>query len=379
MIKLLLVDFDGVMSTGRFYADYPVEYKEEFDHLLQSLFMSGEDSPLDDWMRGRIDYQTLHKHIAQKIKADPSHYDAALIESITRMKINQHMLYTVRKLRNAGIKVALFTNNMDIFDTFSVRHHQLQDHFDAIYSSSQHGKLKTEDDTLFAKACKEMAVRPDQVGLVDDSRDPIKSVAEFGGHTFLYENYTESHSAFEAWLHTQTGVDFSEKSSKVRTESHAHKKHFTVTGYITNYSKTKMLLIHHKGLNKWLPPGGHVEENETPDLAVLREVAEETGLSETIRFAYRGAVDLGLHDESDVQIPAPIAMSYQIIPKSKKDTEHIHLDMVYALEASEKETHHRSMGETDDIQWVSLDEIINRTIDVFDSVVGYAQYIAKDN
>ncbi len=40
----------------------------------------------------------------------------------------------------------------------------------------------------------------------------------------------------------------------------------------------KILLMHHRKLNKWLFPGGHIDQNETPDNAILREVKEETGL-----------------------------------------------------------------------------------------------------
>lgn len=57
-----------------------------------------------------------------------------------------------------------------------------------------------------------------------------------------------------------------------------HKKHFTATGYTINKNRTKMLLIHHKGLNKWLPPGGHIEDDEVPHEAAIREVYEETGV-----------------------------------------------------------------------------------------------------
>lgn len=49
-----------------------------------------------------------------------------------------------------------------------------------------------------------------------------------------------------------------------------------VAGYII--SKNRVLLVHHKKLNMWLPVGGHIDENETPDEALLREIKEEIGI-----------------------------------------------------------------------------------------------------
>src|SRR6476646_3581057 len=40
----------------------------------------------------------------------------------------------------------------------------------------------------------------------------------------------------------------------------------------------KILLVHHRKLNKWLPLGGHVELDEDPEIAALREAREESGL-----------------------------------------------------------------------------------------------------
>lgn len=40
----------------------------------------------------------------------------------------------------------------------------------------------------------------------------------------------------------------------------------------------RVLLIWHKRHREWLPPGGHIGQDETPDDAVVREVREETGL-----------------------------------------------------------------------------------------------------
>ena len=42
--------------------------------------------------------------------------------------------------------------------------------------------------------------------------------------------------------------------------------------------KGKILLLHHVKLNKWLFPGGHIDSNETPDQALVREVMEEASL-----------------------------------------------------------------------------------------------------
>jgi len=46
-----------------------------------------------------------------------------------------------------------------------------------------------------------------------------------------------------------------------------------VAGYIVKDGK--VLLVDHKKLGVWLPAGGHIEENETPDDALRREIGEE--------------------------------------------------------------------------------------------------------
>lgn len=51
---------------------------------------------------------------------------------------------------------------------------------------------------------------------------------------------------------------------------------WTIGGVIVH--EGRVLLLDHKKLGVWLFPGGHVEANETPDAAVIREVKEETGL-----------------------------------------------------------------------------------------------------
>ena len=51
---------------------------------------------------------------------------------------------------------------------------------------------------------------------------------------------------------------------------------FTATTFVIHEDRT--LLLHHRKLGMWLPPGGHIDPHELPDQAALREVREESGL-----------------------------------------------------------------------------------------------------
>lgn len=59
--------------------------------------------------------------------------------------------------------------------------------------------------------------------------------------------------------------------------AHIHEKiDFTVAIFVVQ--SARVLLIHHRKLDKWLPLGGHIELEEDPEMAALREAREESGL-----------------------------------------------------------------------------------------------------
>ncbi len=59
--------------------------------------------------------------------------------------------------------------------------------------------------------------------------------------------------------------------------AHIHEKiDFTVAIFVVQ--NDRILLIHHRKLDRWLPLGGHIELDEDPEIAALREAKEESGL-----------------------------------------------------------------------------------------------------
>ncbi|WP_336250195.1 NUDIX hydrolase [Stomatohabitans albus] len=53
--------------------------------------------------------------------------------------------------------------------------------------------------------------------------------------------------------------------------------HITAAGIVV--SERGVMLLQHKRLGIWVQPGGHIEANEAPHRAALRESREETGLA----------------------------------------------------------------------------------------------------
>lgn len=71
-------------------------------------------------------------------------------------------------------------------------------------------------------------------------------------------------------------------------------RHFTVTTTIVH--KNKVLLHFHKSLKKWLPIGGHIDRDELPEEAAIREAKEEAGIYIAVYSPYKTAKYSGAKD-----------------------------------------------------------------------------------
>ena len=140
-----------------------------------------------------------------------------------------------------------------------------------------------------------------------------------------------------------------------------------VAGYI--YDKNKVLLIHHRKLDMWLPVGGHINENETPDDALLREIKEEVGLEVEIinnnKFSMEGGAKKNL------------AIPFNINLHSAGD--HDHCCFFYVCKAINAGKLKINKNELKDYSWFSKEDLSKDHVpaDVREMAMGGFEIIEK--
>lgn len=110
-------------------------------------------------------------------------------------------------------------------------------------------------------------------------------------------------------------------------------RHFTTAVYIFD-DAGRVLLLWHGKFRKWMPPGGHVDENEIPEECAVRECKEETGLD--VELFDEGGIDVfGNASTEGRMMKRPAAFQLENIPafegSATKPPEpaHQHMDFVF--------------------------------------------------
>lgn len=132
-----------------------------------------------------------------------------------------------------------------------------------------------------------------------------------------------------------------------------YKKHFTASAVVIFQSH--ILLVDHKRIGAWVPPGGHIHDSELPHETAIRETKEETDLDVSISIDY-------LPDSAKKEaffLPQPLAI--HAVQALEKTEILYHVDFAYLCRVE----HNSQAGlpklkfsdELNNASWIELDKL----------------------
>jgi 8-oxo-dGTP pyrophosphatase MutT (NUDIX family) len=114
--------------------------------------------------------------------------------------------------------------------------------------------------------------------------------------------------------------------------------HVTGSAWIVDEGGDRVLLTHHRKLDRWLQPGGHADGDPDVAAVALREAGEETGLP-GLRLDGAAIFDLDIHP----------------IPERGDVPAHEHFDVRFVVRAADEA--YVVSDESHDLAWAALEQL----------------------
>ncbi len=159
---------------------------------------------------------------------------------------------------------------------------------------------------------------------------------------------------YEAW-HPGEGACV----ARVRALVHAHPDcferrcvpgHVTGSAFVASADLARVLLVHHRKLDRWLQPGGHADGESDVAQVALREATEETGLA-GLRFLGPDGTPAA-HEA-----PAPFDLDVHEIPARPGEPAHDHHDVRFLLVAAPGAEEARASAESHAVRWFPIEAL----------------------
>lgn len=140
--------------------------------------------------------------------------------------------------------------------------------------------------------------------------------------------------------------------------------HVTVSGWVVNKDRSKVLMVYHNIYDSWSWLGGHAD-GETDLLSVaVKEVKEESGLAE-------------VHPVSEDIMSLEVLTVDGHEKKGRYVTSHLHMNVTFLLEADSESVLSIKADENSDVAWFTPEEALEKSTEPWFVERIYKKLLAK--
>jgi 8-oxo-dGTP pyrophosphatase MutT (NUDIX family) len=153
---------------------------------------------------------------------------------------------------------------------------------------------------------------------------------------------------------------------------HIHEKiDFVADAYIVH--KNKVLLRIHDKYKVWLPPGGHVELDEDPNQAAIREAKEEVGLDIELKNIAYGMLSLSDYSGMSHELILPRSLNRHRINEN-----HEHISFGFFATSKTDAIRQGENEVSSNIHWFTKEELDDPEYNISERIKNLAHAALKE-
>ena len=199
----LVIDYGGVLTSPlqeamiAFAQDVGIDVQDLVRAAL-GAYSGSEDDLVTDFETGRMSEEDFAREFAARLQEVSGRPIPAenLIGKLFRLRLDEDMLDTVGRVREAGYKTALLSNS---WGTSPYPRERLDPLFDVVVISGEVG-LRKPDRAIFELTTEKLGVDPSACVFVDDHPGHLDAASACGMTTVLHRAAPESIQELEALL-----------------------------------------------------------------------------------------------------------------------------------------------------------------------------------
>ena len=184
-VECVVFDFGGTLSSAPYFSTLGAEALNVIDRVL-----FGNVEIVGSWMTGRTTAGDVAAFLSGHLQISAAEILAALRAGCRELELNHEVWSFAQEQHRVGRKAAMVTVNADVFDDVVVPSYGLDQMFDVIVNSADHGDGRKEE-VLWPKAFEALGLEYGYHNslLIEDSLEQVERFRCLGGlgHQYVGE------------------------------------------------------------------------------------------------------------------------------------------------------------------------------------------------